>query len=151
MFRGGDELPLLHHAGGVTDAGHVASASFDRKAVQVGAMEYDSRSGTRGPNPQANRGAAMETHSRAGHSSTNCLLVCQGGWCKSFVVYQLTVMGRLLHVAKSPHSVVRPTGGTLTCSGGYRCLGVSREELGPVLSARLRFSAIKLLIWTAAG
>src|ERR1700681_3839051 len=77
MFCGGDEHALLHQAGGVTDAGHVASAGFDREAVQVGAMEYDSRSGIRGPNPQANRGAAMETHSCAGHSSTNCLLVCQ--------------------------------------------------------------------------
>src|SRR5258708_15361080 len=71
--------------------------------------------------------------------------MCQGEGGKSFGVYELTVMGRLLHVAKQPHSVVRTTVGTLTCSGGCRCLGVFREELSPVLPAsggfRLRNSS----------
>src|ERR1700730_11179812 len=48
-------------------------------------------------------------------------------------------MGRLPHVAKQPHSVVRATVATLTCSGGYRCLGVFREELEPVLPAGCGF------------
>src|ERR1700720_2501273 len=77
MLGGGDEHALLHQAGGVTDAGYVASAGFDRKTVEVGAVKHDSRSGRRGQNPQTDRRAAVETHSGASHSSTNCLLVCQ--------------------------------------------------------------------------
>ena len=69
---------LLHQAGGVTDAGYVASAGFDGEAVEVGAVENDSRSGRGGQNPQADRGAAVETHSSTGHRGTNCLLVRQG-------------------------------------------------------------------------
>jgi len=105
VFGGGDEHALLHQAGGVTDAGYVASAGFDGEAVEVGAVEDDSRSGRGGQNPQADRGAAVETHSCAGHRSTNCLLVRQGEDGKSFVLYQLTGMGRLPYVAKQPHSV----------------------------------------------
>src|SRR5208282_2476624 len=108
VLGGGDEHTLLHQAGGVTDAGHIASAGFDGEAVEVGAAEYDSRSGRRGQNPQADRSTAVQTYSGAGHLSTNCLLVCQGGrLCKSFAVYQLTVIRRLMHVAKRPHSVAR--------------------------------------------
>src|SRR5208282_1458700 len=79
VFGGGDEHALLHQAGGVTDAGYVASAGFDGEAVEVGAVEDDSRSGRGGQNPQADRSAAVQTHSGAGHRSTNCLLVRQGG------------------------------------------------------------------------
>src|SRR5260370_14493127 len=79
VFGGGDEHTLLHEAGGVTDAGHAASAGFDREAVEVGAVEHDSRSGTRGQNPQADRSAAVETDSCACYWGTNCFLVCQGG------------------------------------------------------------------------
>ena len=49
----------------------------------------------------------METYSCAGHSSTNCLFVCQRGGCKSFAVYKLTGRGGILYVAKEPHSVAR--------------------------------------------
>jgi hypothetical protein len=41
-------------------------------------MEDDSRSGRGGQNPQADRGAAVETHSSTGHRGPNCLLVRQG-------------------------------------------------------------------------
>ena len=51
VLGGGDEHALLHQAGGVTDAGYVASAGFDSEAVEVGAVEDDSRSGRGGQNP----------------------------------------------------------------------------------------------------
>src|ERR1035437_1009584 len=78
VLGGGDEHALFHQAGGVTDAGNVASAGFDGEAVEIGAVEYDSRSRRRRQNPQADGSAAMETDSSAGHRGTDCLLMCQG-------------------------------------------------------------------------
>jgi hypothetical protein len=49
----------------------------------------------------------MESHSSAGHSSTNCLFVSQREGCKSFAVYELTAGGGLPYVAKEPHFVAR--------------------------------------------
>jgi DNA-binding MarR family transcriptional regulator len=48
VLGGGNEHALLHEAGGITDAGHVASTGFDGEAFQIGTVEYDSRSGGRG-------------------------------------------------------------------------------------------------------
>src|SRR5258708_1100012 len=78
MLGRGDENALLHQAGGVTDAGHIPSAGFNREAFQVRSLEHDSRSRWRGQNPQVDRRAAMETHTAAGDRSANCLLMCQG-------------------------------------------------------------------------
>jgi hypothetical protein len=41
-------------------------------------VEDDSRSRRRRQNSQIDRGAAVESYPFAGHSRTNCLLVCQG-------------------------------------------------------------------------
>ena len=79
VLGGGDEHALLHQAGGVADAGYVASTGFDGEAVKVGAVEYDSSSGWRGENSQADWGATVQTDSGAGYRSTNCLLVGQRG------------------------------------------------------------------------
>src|SRR4029077_8753623 len=84
--------------------------------------------------------------------ATAVRIVCscvKGKAYKSFVVCQLNVMGKLMHVAKQPHSVVGVTGATLTCSGGYRCLGVSRAELGDV-SRHLSGILASLTVFSAA-
>jgi hypothetical protein len=99
VLGGGDEHALLHQTGGVADAGYVASAGFDGKTVEVRAMKNDSGSRRRGQDAQANRGAAVETLSCAGHSGANCSLVCQGRRLKSFVLYQLTGIDGFPYVA----------------------------------------------------
>src|ERR1700682_3362682 len=81
--------------------------------------------------------------------ATAARIVCscvKGRRWKSFSVCQLTVIDRFLHVVKQPHSVSRGTVAMLTCSGTYRCLGVFRGELGPVLPAGCGFRVIRLLI-----
>src|SRR5580698_2111290 len=77
VFSGGDEHTLRHQAGGVTDAGQVASAGFDRETVEVGAVKHDSGAGGGGQNPEADGSTAMQTHSGARYRGTNCLLVWQ--------------------------------------------------------------------------
>jgi hypothetical protein len=84
-------------------------------------VKYDSRSRRRGQNPQTDRSATVQPHSCAGRRSTNCLLVCQRGRCKSFAMYQLTGMRPLVYVAKQPHSVAWGPVRGLTCSGSCRC------------------------------
>ena len=65
--------------------------------------------------------------------------VSRGKACKSFGVYQLTVTGKILRVAKEPQFVVPEAGATLTCSGGYCFLGVSRGELAPFAGPAVGF------------
>jgi len=45
-------------------------------------------------------------------------------------------MGKILRVVKQPHSVVRATMATLTCSGSYGSLGVSRGRTPPFFPLR---------------
>ena len=119
---------------GVADAGHVASAGLDREAVEVGAVEDDSRSRGRGQNPQADRGAAVETHSGAGHRGTNCLLMCQRGDCISLLLcISLQRRADFCMWQNSHTSWLVPLWERLSCSDGYGCWGVPDEELGPVL------------------
>lgn len=59
----------------------------------------------------------MKTNSRAVDGDTNCLLVSHGEDCiKSFAMYELTVRGKVLCVARKPHSVGLSFVQTLTYS-----------------------------------
>ena len=78
VLGGRDQHALLHQAGGVADASHVAARSLDFEAIQIGAAEHDSRSGRSRKHAHLNRSAAMQAHSAAFHGRAKCLLLIQG-------------------------------------------------------------------------
>ena len=61
MFCGGDEHALTHEAGGVADAGDVATGGGDLKVVEVGAAEDDAGAGGSGDKSHADGSAGVES------------------------------------------------------------------------------------------
>jgi len=77
VLGSGDEHALLHQAGGIADAGHVAADCLDLKAIEIDAAEHDAGSGRCRQNAQANGRAAVQANPLALHNRADCLLLAQ--------------------------------------------------------------------------
>src|ERR1700730_11986710 len=72
-----NEHAFFHQAGGVADAGDVATDGLDRKTVEIDAVEHNARTCGRRQDSQMDRGATVQADSGALHRPTNCLFVSQ--------------------------------------------------------------------------
>lgn len=109
MLRGRNQNALFLQAGGVTNAGHVATNGFNLKAIQVGAAEDNAGSGGGREDPEGNIGTAMQPYAFALHWSPNCLFKWQVIPSKqitpfapsSYVVFLQHIVALLTIVAKA--------------------------------------------------
>ena len=86
MLGGRDQHALLHQAGGVADAGHVAAGGFDFEAIEISAAEDDAGAGGGRQQAHVDRRAAMQAHTNALHGLADCLFVYQGQLLLSMAV-----------------------------------------------------------------
>jgi len=77
MLSRRNQHALLHETGGIADAGNIAAAGFNGKAVEIGTAENDPRACGSGQDFQIDGSAAMQTNATATDRSPNCLLMCQ--------------------------------------------------------------------------
>src|SRR5580698_10868427 len=76
---------LLHQAGGIADAGHVAADGFDFKSIQISAAEDDACARRRRQNAHGDGRAAVQANATARNRRADCLLVNQT-WVSTVVL-----------------------------------------------------------------
>src|SRR6476660_8455604 len=77
MLRGRNQNAFFLQAGGVTNAGHVATNGFNLKTVQIAAAENNAGSGSSREDPERHISTAMQPYAFALHWSPNCLFKWQ--------------------------------------------------------------------------
>src|SRR6476660_3555134 len=77
MLCGRNQNALFLQAGGITNAGHVATNGFNLKAIQVGAAEDNAGSSGGREDPEGDISTAVQPYTFALHWSPNCLFKWQ--------------------------------------------------------------------------
>lgn len=67
-----DQHTLPHQTCGITDTGDVPETSLDLKAVQVGALKNDSRTGRCRQDPHTRWNSMMQSHAMCSNGILDC-------------------------------------------------------------------------------